>query len=173
MILSDTYALALSLQRLCSYLHSFMPVVYTHIIIQSCKFDLLYTGSGLAHAQDMSDRVSLSPRSSPARDAYWSVPTAALLSPPSMPLTDTKEERQIAEIAVVGELTSDTNTGKREVMDLATGIQNQLSADDEIEVHEPQDATSSHLQESSISPSKHASLPLEVKSKIVPGMFLM
>ena len=150
-----------------------MPVVYTHIIIQSCKFDLLYTGSGLAHAQDMSDRVSLSPRSSPARDAYWSVPTAALLSPPSMPLTDTKEERQIAEIAVVGELTSDTNTGKREVMDLATGIQNQLSADDEIEVHEPQDATSSHLQESSISPSKHASLPLEVKSKIVPGMFLM
>ena len=110
--------------------------------------------------------MSLSPRSSPSRDPHWSIPHAASLSPQSLPDADIMK-RQTAEIAVMGELHSEVNhTG--EMMDLATGIQNQLSADDEIEVHEPQDATSSYLQESNINvkaPSKHAN----VKSKIVPG----
>jgi len=135
-------------------------------------FSLIYTGAGLAHAQDMSDQIplSLSPRSSPSRDPHWSIPHAAALSPQSLPDTDTMK-RQTAEFAVMGEQHSEVNY-TAEVMDLATGIQNQLSADDEIEVHEPQDATSSYLQESYVNvkaPSKHTNLPLEVKSKIVPG----
>jgi len=137
---------------------------------------VVYTGGGLAHAQDLSNKIScsLSPQSSPAQDPYWNVLTTSSVSPPSVPFTDTMEEPQTAEIAVMGELTSEVNMGtNEEVMDLATAIQNQLSADDEIEVQVPQDATSSNVSVSKpmlIAPSKQTNLPLKVKDKIVPGM---